>query len=115
MADWESHDDRVRLLVDTDGDGRADTAKIYAEGLNRLIDGTAAGLLARRGDLFLTCIPALYRLRDLDGDGRIGPSPPEREIISEGYGCRVAYRGHDLHGLALGPDGRLYFSIGDRG
>ena len=115
VADWESHDDRVRLLVDTDGDGRADTAKIYAEGFNRLIDGTAAGLLARRGDLFLTCIPALYRLRDLDGDGRIGPSPPEREIISEGYGCRVAYRGHDLHGLALGPDGRLYFSIGDRG
>lgn len=115
VADWESHDDRVRLLVDTDGDGRADEVSAYAEGFHRLIDGTAAGLLARRGDLYMTCIPALYRLRDLDGDGRIAQAPPEREILSEGYGCRVAYRGHDLHGLTLGPDGRLYFSIGDRG
>lgn len=115
VAEWEKHDDRVRLLVDDDGDGKADRSSVYAEGFNRLIDGTAAGLLARRGELFLTCIPAVYRLRDLDGDGRIGGDPPEREIISEGYGCRVAYRGHDLHGLVLGPDGRLYFSVGDRG
>jgi quinoprotein glucose dehydrogenase len=115
VPDWEKHDDRVRLLVDTDGDGKADQSSVYADGFNRLIDGTAAGLLARRGDLFLTCIPSLYRLRDLDGDGRIGRGPPEREVISDGYGCRVAYRGHDLHGLVLGPEGRLYFSVGDRG
>ncbi len=115
VAEWEKHDDRVRLLVDDDGDGKADRSSVYADGFNRLIDGTAAGILARRGDLFLTCIPALYRLRDLDGDGRISRGPPEREIVSEGYGCRVAYRGHDLHGLVLGPDGKLYFSVGDRG
>jgi quinoprotein glucose dehydrogenase len=115
VPDWEKHDDRVRLLVDTDGDGKADQSSVYADGFNRLIDGTAAGLLARRGDLFLTCIPSLYRLRDLDGDGRIGRGPPEREIISDGYGCRVAYHGHDLHGLVLGPEGKLYFSVGDRG
>jgi quinoprotein glucose dehydrogenase len=114
-AEWETHDDRVRLLVDEDGDGRADRSSVYAAGFNRLIDGTAAGLLGRRGELFLTCIPAVYRLRDLDGDGHVDRGPPEREIVSEGYGCRVAYRGHDLHGLVLGPDGKLYFSVGDRG
>jgi quinoprotein glucose dehydrogenase len=74
-----------------------------------------AGILARRGDVFVTCIPNLYRLRDDDGDGKAGTGPPERTILSGGYGARVAFRGHDLHGLVLGHDGRLYFTIGDRG
>jgi len=113
--EWEAHDDRVRLLVDTNNDGVADTASVFADGFNGLIEGTAAGILARRGDVFLTCIPSLYRLRDLDGDGRAAAMPAERAVLSTGYGARVAFRGHDMHGLVLGPDGRLYFTIGDRG
>jgi quinoprotein glucose dehydrogenase len=113
--EWETHDDRVRLLVDTNRDGVADTATVFADGFNGLIEGTAAGILARRGDVFLTCIPSLYRLRDLDGDGRTDATPAERAVLSTGYGARVAFRGHDMHGLVLGPDGRLYFTIGDRG
>ena len=113
--EWETHDDRVRLLVDSNRDGVADTATVFADGFNGLIEGTAAGVLARRGDVFLTCIPSLYRLRDIDGDGRADATPAERAVLSTGYGARVAFRGHDMHGLVLGPDGRLYFTIGDRG
>jgi quinoprotein glucose dehydrogenase len=113
--EWEMQDDRVRLLVDTNRDGVADTATVFADGFNGLIEGTAAGILARRGEVFLTCIPSLYRLRDIDGDGRAAATPAERAVLSTGYGARVAFRGHDMHGLVLGPDGRLYFTIGDRG
>jgi len=114
-ANYEIEDDRVRLLTDTDGDGHADTATVFADGFNRIIDGTAAGILARHGDVFLACIPGLYRLRDSSGDGRTDASAAERTVLSSGYGVRVALRGHDLHGLVMGHDGRLYFTIGDRG
>ena len=114
VAEWE-HDDRVRLLVDADGDGVAESASVYADGFNGLMAGTAAGILARRGDVWLTCIPALYRLRDRNHDGRIESGTGEREQLSSGYGIRVALRGHDLHGLVLGHDGKLYFTVGDRG
>jgi quinoprotein glucose dehydrogenase len=113
--EWEVQDDRVRLLVDTDDDGVTDAATVFADGFNGLVEGTAAGILARHGDVFLTCIPSLYRLRDLDGDGRVDATPAERAVLSTGYGARVAFRGHDMHGLTLGPDGRIYFTIGDRG
>ena len=110
-ADYTKHDDRVRLLEDTDGDGRADKHSIFADRFNGILDGTAAGLLAREGNVYLTCIPHLWLLRDDDGDGQAEIRHP----LSTGYGVRFAFRGHDLHGLVIGPDGRLYFSVGDRG
>lgn len=103
--------DRVRLIEDRDGDGKADHATVFADGFNGLESGLAAGVLARKGDVYFTCIPDLWRLRDTDGDGKADA----RDALHTGYGVHVAFLGHDLHGLKFGPDGRLYFSIGDRG
>ena len=57
--------DRIRRLVDTDGDGKADQSTVYADGFNDILDGTGAGLLARRGIVYFTCIPKLWMLKDL--------------------------------------------------
>ncbi|MCG8648318.1 MAG: HEAT repeat domain-containing protein, partial [Pirellulales bacterium] len=108
---YAQHDDRIRRVEDTDGDGKADQSYVLANGFNRLEDGTGAGVLARGDDIFYTNIPKLWKLVDKDDNG----VADERIVLSDGYGVRVAFRGHDMHGLILGPDGRLYFSIGDRG
>ena len=56
-------------------------------------------------------IPSLIRLEDKNHDGLA----ETRDVVYTGFGVRVALRGHDMHGLAIGLDGRLYWSIGDRG
>ena len=109
--EYTRQDDRIRLLIDSDGDGKSDKATVFANGFNEAEMGTGAGVLAYRGDVFYTCIPDLFLLRDNNRDG----VAETRKSLQSGYGVRFAFRGHDMHGLIIGPDGRLYFSIGDRG
>ena len=110
-SDYTKHDDRIRLLQDTDGDGVADKFSVFSSGYNTILSGSGAGVLSYRGNVYFTCIPDLWLLRDQNNDG----VADVQLLLSSGYGVRFAFRGHDLHGLIVGPDGRLYFSIGDRG
>ncbi|MCH2132743.1 MAG: HEAT repeat domain-containing protein [Phycisphaerales bacterium] len=110
--DWYTEmEDRIRRVEDTDGDGVADTVTIFADGFNGPLDGTGAGLIVNGDELWYTCIPHLWRLTDEQDDG----VADSREPIFSGFGVRDALRGHDMHGLAWGTDGRIYWSIGDRG
>ena len=111
FSTYEIAPERVRLLEDTDGDGVADKATVFADSFHDAADGIGAGLLARQGSVYYTCIPNLWLLKDTKGTG----TADERRKLSTGYGVHVSFYGHDLHGLRMGPDGRLYFSIGDRG
>lgn len=103
--------DRLILLEDRDGNGAADHRTVFSDRFNRPEDGIGFSVLADDGNVYFTCIPSVWKLRDTDNDGRA----EEEEEISTGYGVRVSFIGHDLHGLVRGPDGRLYFSVGDRG
>ncbi len=100
--------ERVRLIEDTDHDGIADKSTFYAEGFNSELDGIAAGVLARHGKVWFTNIPSLWLLEGVAGNVK------KTELL-RGFGVRFNFTGHDFHGLALGNDGKLYFSIGDRG
>ncbi len=111
IGNMEIATDRIRRLVDTDGDGTVDQSSVFVDGFRNIADGIGAGVLARKGQVFYTNIPDLWRFTDYDQDGK----PEESKSLHYGYGVRTGFLGHDLHGLVMGPDGKIYFSIGDRG
>lgn len=111
FASYETEHDRVRLVEDTTGEGRATKATVFADGFKNAADGLGSGVLARNGKVWFTNIPDLWLLEDTKGTGRANI----KKSLHTGYGVHVAFLGHDLHGLVIGPDGKLYFSVGDRG
>jgi quinoprotein glucose dehydrogenase len=110
-AGYEKYADQLRLVWDSTGSGKADKSAVFSGGYNRPEDGIAAGVLARKGNVYFACIPDLYLLKDTKGAN----TADVKQSLSTGYGVRVQFYGHDMHGLRMGPDGKLYFSIGDRG
>jgi quinoprotein glucose dehydrogenase len=66
---WSSGTTRSGLVEDRDGDGRADTSSVFADGFNDVASGIGAGVLARDGILYYTCIPDLWRLCEPPGGG----------------------------------------------
>lgn len=111
FASYEIEHDRVRRVEDRDGDGVADHSTVLADGFKNAADGIGSGVLARGGKVYYTCIPDLWLFDDADDDG----VADSRRSLHSGYGVHVSFLGHDSHGLIVGPDGKLYFSIGDRG
>ena len=103
--------ERVQLIWDSKGVGRADSSSIFAEGFNGPLDGLASGVLARKGAVYFTSIPDLWMLKDTKGHN----TADIKTSLAKGFGVRTAFLGHDLHGLRMGPDGRIYFTVGDRG
>jgi putative membrane-bound dehydrogenase-like protein len=89
--------DRIKLLEDTDGDGRADKFTVFAEGLN-IPSGIAVGY----GGVWVANSPEILFLQDTDGDGRAD----KREVIVRGFGRTDT---HELpNSFTWGPDGWLY-------
>jgi quinoprotein glucose dehydrogenase len=112
MRDFEELKERLYRLEDTNGDGRADFSQVMAEGFNA--DPTwdvVGGVLSHEGDIFYGVAPGVFRLRDTTSDGVID----DQTTISEGYNVHPAFAGHGISGLIIGPDGRLYWEVGDMG
>ncbi|MGK6350179.1 HEAT repeat domain-containing protein [Parapedobacter sp. DT-150] len=112
--DW--HDltvqkEKVYRVEDVSGDGVADQSQLIVDDFHEEVTDVAGGVFADGDDLYLAVAPDLWRMKDKNGDG----IPDEKESISHGYGVHVGFSGHGMSGVKMGPDGRIYWQIGDIG
>ncbi|MBA4192295.1 MAG: dehydrogenase [Planctomycetaceae bacterium] len=91
--------DRVVILEDTDGDGRADKRTVFFDGLNY-----ATGIEVGFGGVWVMSPPSLYFIPDANGDDKPDGDP---EVVFDGFGFKESR--HNLaNGFTWGPDGWLY-------
>lgn len=103
--------ERIYRLEDSDRDGVADSITTFSEDFKTEVTGIAAGVLTHQGNVYATVAPDLWKLTDTDQDG----TADTKESIAHGFGLHIAYAGHDMHGPIIGHDGKIYWSIGDKG
>ena len=92
----------VRILVDSDDDGRADRAINFADAPK----SGAQGMFFYGNDLLCTGDGGLLRFRDADGDGR-ADGPPVTFLKFKTGGE------HDVHSIQRGPDSWWYLIAGN--
>ncbi len=112
--DWRDltvEQDEVWRVEDTDDDGFADRSTRIVRDFSEEITDVAGALLVRRSDMFIGVGPDMWRLRDTDGDG----TPDDKESISHGYAVHIGFGAHGMSGVIEGPDGKIYWGIGDIG
>ena len=93
------------LIYDSDDDGLPDHARPYCEQVKN-----CHGILPLNGDVFVTGEGpegvGLYRLADVDRDGMLDDATPIIKFAGE-------MGEHGIHGLTLGPDGKIYLAVGN--
>ncbi|HJT77668.1 MAG TPA: PVC-type heme-binding CxxCH protein, partial [Gemmataceae bacterium] len=96
--------DRIRVLEDTDGDGRADRFTTFYEGT----DATMGLALHPDGSVYVATRNAILRLRDTKGDGKADECRRIAFLDTKG-----TYPHNGLSGLAFDAKGNLYFGMGE--
>jgi putative membrane-bound dehydrogenase-like protein len=94
----------IRLLEDTDGDGKADRSVLFAEGLS-----FPTSVCAWNGGILVTAPPEIIFLKDTDGDGKADV----REVMLQGFTLGVT--DSNVNGLRWGLDNRVHGCNGGNG
>lgn len=98
--------DRIVILEDTDGDGAADKETTFYQG-NDI--NTALGICVLGNRVIVSCAPNVFVFTDADGDDKAD----KKEVLFTGI--KGVDHDHGVHAVTFGPDGKLYFNMGNEG
>lgn len=112
--DWKDlkvEKEEVWRLEDTDADGFADISMRVLNDFCDEVTDVMGGILVRAKDAFLAIAPDMWRMEDTNNDGIWD----KKTSISTGYQVHIGFGGHNMSGPVEGPDGRIYWNMGDVG
>lgn len=112
--DWRDllvEDDEIYRISDRSGDGLADKSERFTWIPSSEETDIAGTVMEFDGDVFVGLPPDMWRVSDEDGDGVF----ETKVSISYGYAIHIGFGGHGMSGLKVGPDGKIYWGIGDIG
>src|SRR6516225_3786369 len=105
--------DRIVILEDTKGTGRTDKATTFYQApdlYGPMGIAVAKDPVGPGWKVFVCQSPDILVFEDKDGDGKA--DGPPRKLLT---GFNGIDHDHGVHGILIGPDGKLYFSVGDQG
>ena len=114
IHDWKDltvEKDEIWKLEDTNKDGVADVSKRILEDFHEEITDVAGALLVREDDIFVGIGPDMWRVEDTNGDGVMDT----KTSIAHGFAVHIGFGAHGMSGAIEGPDGKIYWGIGDIG
>lgn len=112
--DWRDmtvEKENVYRLEDTNGDGIADKTQLIVDDFHDEVTDVAGSVFKYEDNLYVAVAPDLWKMKDTNGDG----IADEKTSLSHGYGMHIGFGGHGMSGIEMGPDGRIYWQIGDIG
>ena len=98
--------DRIVIMEDTDGDGKADVSKVFYQGTDV---NAALGISILGNKVIVSCSPNVFIFTDENGDD----VPDKKEVFFTGV--KGIQHDHGMHSFIFGPDGKLYFNFGNAG
>jgi len=100
----EGGNDQIKILEDTDGDGKADKSTVFAENLN-----IPTSIMAVNGGVLISMAPDFVFLKDTDGDD----VADVREVVMTGWGKSDTHAGPS--NLKYGFDNKIWGVLGYSG
>jgi putative membrane-bound dehydrogenase-like protein len=102
--------DRIMVLEDTDGDGRADKSSVFVQ---EPALKAPLGIAVLDNKIVVSQPPDLLVYTDVDGNRAFDPNVDRREVLLSGF--NGTQHDHSLHSVTAGPDGLWYWNQGNTG